>query len=195
MVSCCPPLYCYIVTYLCWPCLWQFHWELTLSRSQVWITRAPGIRNTTLQPATSSYWSHRHSESLLLASSGRRLRPKRLSWFTFDDSSPNIYMFLFLIRCQTVGLALLLAWWPSYWPPPLHSHSPTPGRRSKPVPDVTTAAHLHHSLPVRSSFHCHAVHHRVYKLTIPWSRLAWLPHPPSQWLSDQITFPPTKKYN
>ena len=135
------------------------------------------IRNTTLQPATSSYWSHRHSESLLLASSGRRLRPKRLSWFTFDDSSPNIYMFLFLIRCQTVGLALLLAWWPSYWPPPLHSHSPTPGRRSKPVPDVTTAAHLHHSLPVRSSFYCHAIYLGVYRLTIPWPSLACLPRP------------------
>ena len=33
MVSCCP-LYCYSVTYLCWPWLWQFHWELTLCRSQ-----------------------------------------------------------------------------------------------------------------------------------------------------------------
>ena len=52
----------------------------------------------------------------------------------------------------------------------------TPGRRSKPVPDVTTAAPLHQSLRVRSSFHCQGVHHRVYRLR-PWP-CPGLPRPP-----------------
>ena len=67
--------------------------------------------------------------------------------------------------------------WSSDWPPPSTAPAWHQGRRSKPVPDVTTAAHLHHSLPVRSSFNCHAVHRRVYRLTIPWSSLACLPRP------------------
>ena len=62
---------------------------------------------------------------------------------------------------------------PSDWPTPVWH----PGRRSKPVQNVTTVAHLHHSLPVRSSFYCHAIYHLVYRLTIPWSSLTSLPRP------------------